>query len=167
MWFDSWSDIGRVLIVGTASYAALVVILRLSGKRTLSQLNAFDFIVTVALGSTLATILLSRDVSFTEGFTALALLAALQWAVAAVSSRWPGFRRAVTAQPSVVLRDGELQADAMAASRLSEADVLQAVRASGTGDLSQIAAVVLETNGTVCVIRREQFGDGSALGPRA
>lgn len=56
MWFDSWSDILRIILVGAASYTTLVAILRLSGKRTLGQLNVFDFVVTVALGSTLATI---------------------------------------------------------------------------------------------------------------
>jgi len=99
MWFDSWSDIARVVFVGTAAYGSLVLVLRLSDKRTLSQLSAFDFIVTVALGSTLATILLSSDVSWGEGVTALALLAGLQWVVAAVTSRRPASRKVTTAQP--------------------------------------------------------------------
>ena len=89
MWFDSWSEILRVLIVGTVSYAALVGLLRVSGKRTLGQLNAFDFIITVALGSTLATILLSSDVAFFEGFAALALLAGLQFLIAWASAHVP------------------------------------------------------------------------------
>lgn len=76
----------RVIIIGAVSYATLIAVLRLSGKRTLSQLNAFDFIVTVALGSTLATILLSSDVAFVEGLTALLLLAGLQLVVAWVSA---------------------------------------------------------------------------------
>ena len=75
MWFQSWSDLLRVLLVGTAGYAAVVVLLRVTGKRTLAKLNAFDLVVTVALGSTLATILLSADVSWSEGALALALLA--------------------------------------------------------------------------------------------
>ena len=99
MWFDSWADILRVLIVGAVSYATLVGVLRLSGKRTLGQLNAFDFIVTVALGSTLATILLSSDVAYAEGLAALALLAGLQFVVAWISARWPGVRGVVTAEP--------------------------------------------------------------------
>ena len=167
MWFDSWADLARVVIVGTAAYLGLMLVLRVSGKRTLSQLNAFDFIVTVALGSTLATILLSSDVSFVEGLVALALLAALQWIVAIVASRWPRARRAITSQPRVVLRDGRLDIDALAACRLAEADVRQAVRSSGSGDLGDIAVVVLETNGTLSVIRRQQIGDGSALGSLA
>ncbi|MCY7411672.1 MAG: hypothetical protein LH471_01320 [Salinibacterium sp.] len=88
MWFDSWSDTFRTLIIGSASHLTLVLILRASGKRTLSQLNAFDFVVTVALGSTFATILLSTDVTWAEGFAALGLLAGMQFLVAFVSSRW-------------------------------------------------------------------------------
>ena len=67
MWFDSWGDLVRRVLVGITAYASLVLVLRGSGKRTLAQLNAFDLVVTVALGSVLATILLSPDVSWSEG----------------------------------------------------------------------------------------------------
>ena len=87
MLFDSWYDLLRVLIVGVCAYVGLVALLRLTGKRTLSKMNAFDLIVTVALGSTLATVLLSGDVSLAEGMLALALLCALQYAVAFASVR--------------------------------------------------------------------------------
>lgn len=59
--FQSWSGLGRVTIVGLTAYLALVLMLRVSGKRSLAKLNAFDLVVTVALGSTLATTLLSKD----------------------------------------------------------------------------------------------------------
>ena len=59
MLFDSVSGMFRVVIVGTLPYVALVALLCTSGNRTLSTMNAFDFVVTVALGSTLATILLT------------------------------------------------------------------------------------------------------------
>ena len=67
MFFDGWSGPLRVLAVGTCAYAALVLLLRCSGKRTLSKMNAFDLVVTVALGSTLATVLLSKGVALAEG----------------------------------------------------------------------------------------------------
>ena len=67
MFFDTWSGLLRIIVVGTLAYAALVVLLRVWGKRTLSRMNAFDFVVTVALGSTLATVLLSRNVALLEG----------------------------------------------------------------------------------------------------
>ncbi|WDF34065.1 DUF421 domain-containing protein [Arthrobacter agilis] len=163
MWFDSWADILRVLIVGAVSYATLVGLLRVSGKRTLGQLNAFDFVVTVALGSTLATILLSSDVAYLEGVAALALLAGLQFAVAWISAKWPGARSAITAKPVALVVDGHLQEDELQRNRLTESEVLQAVRGSGSGDLSSVAAVVLETNGKLSVIPSSKLGGGSAL----
>jgi uncharacterized membrane protein YcaP (DUF421 family) len=163
MWFDSWADILRILLVGSAAYATLVVVLRASGKRTLGQLNAFDFVVTVALGSILATILLSTDVSWTEGAAAFVLVAALQFVVAWISARWPRARGAFTARPVLLLVDGELRRDALRANRLTESEIRQAVRGSGSGDLSSIAAVVLETNGKLSVIPSTKIGNRSAL----
>jgi uncharacterized membrane protein YcaP (DUF421 family) len=58
MFYDGWFRLVRVLVVGSCGYVALIALLRISGKRTLAKLNAFDFVVTVALGSTLATVLL-------------------------------------------------------------------------------------------------------------
>lgn len=163
MWFDSWPEILRVLIVGSVSYTAVVALLRASGKRTLGQLNAFDFIVTVAFGSTLATILLNSDVAFLEGLTALVLLVGLQFVIAWTSAHIPGARSAVTSRPVSLVVSGELQHAQLRRNRLSESEVLQAVRAAGFGDLAGIAAVVLETNGTISVLPTNKLGSGSAL----
>lgn len=163
MWLDSWLAVARILLIGTATYALLVVVLRLSGKRTLSQLNAFDFVVTVSLGSTVATIVLNSDVSWLEGGTALTLLAGLQFLVAWTSARWPRARAAFTAEPALLLVDGQIRHEALRRNRLTDSELRQAVRMQGTGDLSQVKAVVLETNGKLSVISHSQYGDGSAL----
>ncbi|MGB3773514.1 MAG: YetF domain-containing protein [Rhodococcus sp. (in: high G+C Gram-positive bacteria)] len=163
MWFDSWSDLGRVLLVGTAAYVFLVVTLRVSGKRTLAKLNAFDLVVTVALGSTLATILLSSDVSWLEGATALVLLATLQYVAALISSRWHRGNRVLTAQPTLLVRDGRLLTAAMTSQRISTEQIHQAVRATGIGGVDLVAAVVLESDGSLSVVPSSDLGDGSAL----
>ena len=74
MFFHNWEEIVRILVVGPLAYAALILMLRVSGKRTLSKMNAFDLVVSVALGSLLATILLSKDVSLAEGIAAFSML---------------------------------------------------------------------------------------------
>lgn len=163
MWFDSWSDLARVLAVGTAAYVTLVLLLRLYGKRTLAKLNAFDLVVTVALGSTLATILLSSDVSWAEGAVALALLGLLQLVVSWTTVRLPGGRGAVTARPVVVLRDGEPRHAVLRRMRLTEDELRQAVRSSGRGGLADVAAVVLEGDGTLSVVPASALGDAAAL----
>ncbi|WP_348731705.1 YetF domain-containing protein [uncultured Mycolicibacterium sp.] len=164
MWFDDWSDIVRVLIVGTAAYVGLVALLRISGKRTLAKLNAFDLVVTVAFGSTLATILLSSDVSYAEGVTALVLLAVLQFVAAMISSRLRLGRAVITARPTLLLRDGVILDEVLHEQRISADEIRQAVRASGAGSLADIAVVVLETDGSLSVIGTDRLGDGSALG---
>ncbi|WP_250445692.1 DUF421 domain-containing protein [Actinotalea sp. C106] len=163
MWWDSWSDLARVVLVGTSAYVALVLLLRVSGKRTLAKLSAFDLVVTVALGSTLATILLSADVSWAEGVVALALLAGLQLTVSWATTHLPGGRSVVTARPSLVLRDGVPDTTAMRRQRLTLDEVRQAVRATGAGGFDQVAAVVLESDGTLSVVTRDEVGDGAAL----
>ncbi len=162
MFFDDAYGLARVLIVGPLAYLWLIAVVRVSGKRTLAQLNAFDFIVTVALGSTLATVVLSSSVAWVEGALALALLAVLQLVVAWVSVHVRWVRGAVTSMPTMLLRDGRPDRDALTRQRISEQSVRQAVRSAGIGGLELVAAVVLEPNGTISVIPTSQFGSGSA-----
>ncbi len=163
MWFDGWSDVVRVVLVGAAAYVTLVVLLRVLGKRTLAKLNAFDLVVTVALGSTLATVLLSEDVSWAEGAVALGVLGLLQLAVSQVTVRLARSRGLVTAEPTLVLRDGVVLDGALRSQRLTRSELRQAVRSSGAGGLEAVAAVVLESDGTLSVITRDRLGSGSAL----
>ncbi|WP_152190247.1 DUF421 domain-containing protein [Georgenia satyanarayanai] len=163
MWFDTWSDIARILAVGAAAYVTLVLVLRLTGKRTLSKLNAFDLIVSVALGSTLATVLLNSDVSWAEGFTAFGLLTVLQLLITWTSTRVPSTRSVITAKPTLLLRDGHPLEQALREERVTMGELRQAVRASGSGDLADIGAVVLESDGSLSVIPAGKMGAGTAL----
>ena len=151
MFFDDLTGLLRVVVVGTLAYLALLVLLRVSGKRTLAKLNAFDFVVTIALGSTLATVLLSKDVALAEGVTALGLLIALQYGVAWLVSRSNRFEAMVKAQPTLLYRNGFL-VKAMRASRVSENELRQAARSKGHADLLDVAAIVLESDGTISIL---------------
>ena len=82
--FNDWQGLLRTLVVGVLAYITLVLFLRFSGKRTLSKMNAFDLVMTVALGSTLATVLLTESVALAEGALAFALLIGLQFVVTLV-----------------------------------------------------------------------------------
>ena len=102
MFFDSWFGLLRVGVVGSLAYLALIVLLRVSGKRTLSKMNAFDFVVTVALGSTLATVLLSKDVALVEGVVAFMLLIGTQYLITWLSVRSGVVRQLVKSEPSLI-----------------------------------------------------------------
>jgi len=109
MFFDSWFGLLRVLEVGTLAYAVLVLMLRISGKRTLAKLNAFDLIVTVVLGSTLATVLLNNSVALTEGVLAFVLLAGVQYVVAWLSVRSDRFDDLVKSEPTLLLHERRMR----------------------------------------------------------
>ena len=153
----------RTLAVGTVIYVGLVALLRVSGKRTLAKLNAFDLVVTVALGSLLASAVIDRNVGLVQAAVGIGLLIALQVAVSWCSVRWQPLRRLVTATPTSVALDGVLDRDAMRRARVTEDEIRASVRGAGLTSLADIRAVVLETDGTISVVRRGA-GDDWALG---
>jgi uncharacterized membrane protein YcaP (DUF421 family) len=161
MFFNTWESLLRVLVVGGSAYVALVILLRISGKRTLTKLNAFDLVVTVALGSTLATVLLNREVPLVEGVAAFALLILLQWAVATLSVRSTRIRKLVKAEPTLLLHRGEMLDGALRDQRVTREEVESVVRAAGLATVADAAAVVLETDGSMSVVPR------SAATPRS
>jgi len=162
MFFDSWQDIGRIVVVGALAYFALIVFLRLSGKRTLSKMNAFDMIVTVSLGSTLATILLSKETALADGIAALFTLIALQYSIAWLSVRSEAVKALVKSEPTLLLRDGKFLLNAMRTERVTKEEVIAAIRAQGFAQVESVEAVVLETDGTFTVLRRQE-GKATAL----
>ena len=167
MFFDNWHNIYRVLAVGVLAYAGLVVLLRISGNRTLSKMNSFDLVVTVAFGSTLSTILVNSSVSLAVGLAALALLVVLQFAITWSAVRSAFVSKAIKTAPTVLLFEGRLQPDAMRQVRITRDEVLAAIRQHGHGALGDIDAVVMETDGSLSVIAAGKAGNRSAYGPLA
>ncbi len=160
MFFNDWSSVVRVIVVGALAYVGLVLLLRTSGKRTLSKMNAFDLIVTVALGSTLATVLLSRDVALIDGITAFALLIGLQYLITWSSVRWPYVEKLVKAEPSLLFFEGKFLEGTLHQQRVTHAEIHAAIRAQGVPRLEDVAAVVLETDSSISVVKK---ANGDAL----
>lgn len=154
MLFDNLHGLVRVIVISTLAYVALVLVLRLAGKRSLAKLNAFDLVVTVALGSTLATVLLTKDVAFLEGLLAFAMLALLQWLVARLSIASPWFRGLVRSDAALLLEDGRYRTEMMRQERVTRGEVDAAIRSNGYGRVENVGAVVLETDGSLSVIGR-------------
>ena len=167
VFYDGWEPIVRTAIITPLAYAGLVVALRVAGKRTLSQLNVFDWVVTVALGSALATVVITPDVALAHGMLAIAGLIGLQVAVSFVTSRWEGARNVVTAEPVLLVRDGEILDGAMRRERVAESELLQALREAGHSRVEDVAAVVLETNGAFTVLGEGAAGAPAVAQPRA
>jgi uncharacterized membrane protein YcaP (DUF421 family) len=150
--FAGWPGLLRTVLVGIAAYFFLLIVLRVSGKRTLAKMDAFDFIVTVALGSTLSSVILDKSVSPAEGLTALALLVCLQFAITWVSMRVAFVSRLVKAEPTLLAKDGQLLHEAMRRQRVTREEIEAAIRQHGKQGLDDVALVILETDGSMSVV---------------
>ena len=163
IFLNSWGDVGRVVLVGLLAYVSLLLLLRVSGKRTLSKMNAFDFIVTVALGSVLASTLLSKSVALAESVAALAVLIFAQYFITYFSVRSEPFQGLVKGEPTLLYHSERLLKERMRRERVSEEEVRAAVRSSGFLSLDEVAAVVLETDGSFSVVGSSDTKTNSAL----
>ncbi|MEL7242771.1 MAG: YetF domain-containing protein [Cyanobacteria bacterium J06573_2] len=161
--FNSWDTLQHTLIVGTLGYVATIILLRVSGKRTLSKWNSFDFIVTIAFGSILASLMLSKDTSLLQGVFAIGMLVLFQFIITWISVRSNIFQGWIKAEPTSLLFQGEFQKNAMRHQRVTEGEVLAALREHGMAALDDAEAVILETDGSFSVIKKIKGSSASAL----
>ena len=160
--FAGWEPLARIVVVGTLMYVALVVLLRVSGSRTIASMRAFDFIITVALGSVFGRALTAKGVSLAEAVVAFLLLIVLQYAVARLQVSSGRVARAVTNPPTLLYYAGQFQRAGMRHARVTEQELQAVVRKKGHGSLDDVQALVLEASGDIAVIT--DVGNGSALG---
>ena len=158
--FEGWGGVLRVLVVGTLAYAGLVLVLRVTGKRTLSKMNAFDFVVTVALGSALASTMLSKSTPLAEGLAGMVLLVLLQFAVTWLSVRSEAVQNLVKAQPSILVYRGEWQEAVLRRERVTREEVLAGLRSQGRKVMDETTTVVMETDGSLSVLTGPPSGRG-------
>ena len=154
IFFTSWENIARVSLMTFLAYVTMVFLLRISGKRTLSKMNAFDFVVTIALGSTLATVSLNNKIAIAEGAMCFAILIFLQYIITWLSVRFKSIKNLITSKPTLLLYKGELYEHILKKERIAIDEIHVAAREKGLDNLKDIDAIVLETTGEITVMEK-------------
>jgi uncharacterized membrane protein YcaP (DUF421 family) len=152
VFFDSWQSMTRTLIITVFAYVSIILFLRVSGKRTLTKMNAFDFIVTVALGSSLATVALNKNVALADGALVFFLFIFLQFFITWLSVRMKSVKKIITSQPALLLYKGELFDHIRKKERITMEEIYFAARQKGMAELKDIDVIVLETTGDITII---------------
>ena len=129
-----------------------ILFVRITGLRSFAKMSSYDFAVTVAIGSTLAATVLDPATPWWQGAVALAALLGVQWLIGLIRLRVPGAEGVLDNTPRVLVRGGEMDEAAMAASRVTVGDLRQKLRGAGLGRIEDAALVVLETTGDVTVL---------------
>ena len=157
-WFGAnWATIGYVAASTTAIYWSALLAIRIAGRRTVARLSAFDIVITIALGSLVASTAVSRDPSYAQGATALVTLLVLQVVAAGLRQRFAVVRRLLDFAPCVVVRDGELRIPSTPLGpQISEDELFSRLREQGVFNLQGVRVVIIEPTGAVSVERAGQ-----------
>lgn len=152
MFFQSWDVVIETIILSIIMYISIIIILRSSGKRTLSSFNAFDFLITVTIGSITATTILSKNTSFFDGIVAIITLVLLQYIVAKTSVYSKTFSKIIKSEPTLLYYDGKFLYENMKKMRVSKDDILQEIRVNSGVTLDRVHSVILEANGKLAIV---------------
>lgn len=149
----------ELFIIALSSYIAALLLLRISGKRTLLKMNAFDFIITVSLGAVFGSTLINYEENLYKGMYVFFLLLLFQFISSFLSSRYTFFDTLLKAKPTLLFYEGNYYDTVMKRQRVPESEVLQAIREQGIGRIEEVGAVVLETDGTISVLPKKKRDD--------
>lgn len=154
-WFDfSWTMVQAVVLSAIGIYVAIIVFTRLAGKRSFSKMSSFDFAMTVAVGSIIATTVLSSSVSLWAGITGLSAVYLLQ-ITAALSRRLKFMQNLIDNTPLLLMDGDKILDDNLRKAHVTEADLRSKLREANVIKLEQVRAVVMETTGDISVLHTQ------------
>jgi uncharacterized membrane protein YcaP (DUF421 family) len=142
---------------GLVVYVFLLLIFRIAGKQTLSQMTGFDLILLLIISETIQQAMVDNDHSLTNGFLLVLTLVGTTILLSVLKQRFPRFERLLDGQPIIVVDQGELVHEVMQKSRVDEEDIMSAARKThGLERLEQIKYAILERDGEISIIPREK-----------
>jgi uncharacterized membrane protein YcaP (DUF421 family) len=140
-----------------AVYAILLIIFRISGKRSLAQITTFDLVLTLIISEAIQQALVDSDNSMTNALILVITLVTTDIGLSLAKQRWSGFERIVEGTPVILLEQGRLHEDRMRAERVGPEEILGAAReAHGLQRLDEIKYAIVEQNGHITIVPRKK-----------
>lgn len=141
-----------VVLSAVVLYVLLILYTRLVGLRSFSKMSGFDFAITIAIGSILASVTLWQKPTLLEGAVALGVLFGLQFVVGNLRKRLPGVTHLIDNTPLLLMDGTEVLSDNLRRANMTEADLRAKLREANVTQLEQVRAVVMESTGDVSVL---------------
>jgi uncharacterized membrane protein YcaP (DUF421 family) len=149
----------EIIVRATVIFFFLWSLTRGMGKRELSQLTAFELLVLVTVGDLVQQGVTQEDMSLTGAVLAVGTMAFWSLVFAVLAFRFKGARPVLEGMPVVIIRDGELRPDFLAAERLTTEEVQEEARAQGIDDLRRVRIGVLEPDGKLSFLLEDSPGE--------
>jgi uncharacterized membrane protein YcaP (DUF421 family) len=148
----SAADLGRIAATGVIIFVVTLAYTRLVGLRSFAKMSNLDFASTIAIGSTMSSVILNPNTSITAGAVTLAVLFLLPWGINALRRRNDRWRSAVDNDPTFLMLDGQILQENLDREQVTMQDLRSKLRQAGVTDRSQVRAMVLETTGDFSVL---------------
>ena len=149
-----WQELGMTAARGLLVYVAMLVVIRILGKRTIGNFTAFDLLVALMLGEVVDEIIYG-DVSLAQGFVAIFVVAGAKYATAWLTCLNHGINRIFEGSPAELVKNGKLVRKNLRGEMMNEKEVMAALRLQGVSDVREVKLALLEVDGQVSVIREE------------
>ena len=147
-----WEFVLRALVV----YIAVLLMVRLSGKRSVGQFTPFDLILVVLLGNAVQNSLLGDDTSLLGGLILAATLIGTNWLTGWITAHSKRADKVIEGSPVLLVRDGKQYPGVLKREQISQSDLEEAFRQSNCADISDVALAVLETDGKISVVGKDK-----------
>lgn len=153
-----WNSVIITIISTILIYTTVIVLTRINGLRTFAKMSSFDFAITIAIGSLIASTMLLEDQSIAKGVLALSVLVALQALVAVARKRSKKIESLLTNTPVLLMEGSKILHANLDATRVSESDLYAKLREANVTHFDQVIVVVLETTGDMSVVHTGEPG---------
>ncbi len=137
-------------------YILVIFAVRLMGKRQLGELQPSELVITILISNIATLPLEDTDIPLLTGMTPIFVLVCLEVLISWVTLRFPKLRRFISGRPKIIVTNGKIDQEALDELRLSEEDVMSALRSQQVFDIKEVQQAVVETNGSVSVKTEEE-----------
>jgi uncharacterized membrane protein YcaP (DUF421 family) len=159
------SSLPEVVLRTAIVYLFVVGALRLSGKREVGQMSVLELVVILVISDAVQNSMVGENTTLWGGLIAVVTLLAMDFALKAVAKRSKTIGRAIEGEPRLLVRDGRLLSRAIQEEGLEIEEVRAAIRSHGLVGPEDVRLAVLETDGSISVIPRDDAGPGSNRPP--
>ena len=144
---------------GLTIYFTLLVIIRLSGRRTLAQMTPFDLVIVLVISETTQQAMLGDDFSITNSIILILTLFTTDIGLSYVKRWWPRAAHIIDGVPTVLVIDGVYDERALKGARLQKEDIMEAARSQeGIESVAEIKFAILEVSGNISIIKKQKSG---------
>lgn len=150
-------DYINILINGTTSVIILFILTKIMGRKQAGELNIFDYVIGISIGSIAAEMTLNQDVNFFEGTLAMVIYATISYLITISTMKSIIARRFVIGSPTVIIQNGKILYNNLKKAKMDVNDLLEQARTNGYFDLSEIEYSLMESDGKLSFLPKSEY----------